>query len=125
MYCFFLNSTTDPIITATVTPTSYSGKDVQPFNTFSLTCTAMKPSSVIPSLQLNWYHDGMQLDSSVSGITITEQDMNNGMEKSSVLSVTSASAQSSGSYTCNVTVSIPVSNTLTTNQAAIVIIAGT
>ena len=102
----------------------YSGKDIHPFNSFSLSCIAVKPSRVIPSLQLSWYHNGMQLDNSISGIDITEEDMNNGMEKSSVLNVTSATVQRTGSYMCSLMLSIPESSILTTNQTATVTIAG-
>lgn len=116
--------TTDPILTATVTPTVYSGKDIYPFNMFSLSCTATKPSNVILPIQLSWYRNGIQLDGSVPGITIQEEEVNDGMEKFSSLNVTSALTSNSGLYTCNAAVSIPESDTVTTNQTATVTIAG-
>ncbi len=103
----------------------YSGKDIHPFNIFDLTCTARKPGSVIPPLQLSWYHNGMQLDASVTGTTIREEEMNNGMEKSSFLSITSALTSNPGAYTCSAVISIPDSTTITNNQSATVTIAGT
>ncbi len=102
----------------------YSGKDIHPFNNFNLSCTATKPSRIIPSLQLNWYHDGTELDDSVSGITILEQDANNGMQKSSVVTVTSARVFNSGMYTCSAAVSIPESNTVMMSQVASATITG-
>jgi hypothetical protein len=112
------------MLTVALTPTAFSGKDIPPFNTFGLSCTAMKPSAVVPPLQLNWYHHGVQLDSSVSGVNILEEEVSNGTEKSSVLNITSARVFSSGLYTCSVAVSIPESNTVTTNQSATITISG-
>ena len=91
---------------------------------FGLSCRAVKPSLVIPPLQLSWYHDGMQLDDSVSGVTIQEEDVNNGMEKSSVLNITSARVVNAGLYTCSVVVSIPESTAVRTNQTATITISG-
>ena len=102
----------------------YSGKDIHPFNMFNLSCTATKPSNVIPSIQLSWYHSGVQLDDSVSGITIQEQEINGGMERSSQLYIISASVLSSGMYICSAAVSIPESETVMTNQTTAVIITG-
>ncbi len=115
---------TDPTLTIMVTPTEYSGKDISPFNTFSLSCTATKPENIVPSLQLNWYHNGVQMDDSVSGVTIQEEEVNGGVEKSSELTVTSASVLSSGMYTCSAIVSIPDSTPVMSNQTATVTITG-
>ena len=114
----------DPVLTTSVTPAMYSGKDIHPFNSFSLSCTARKPASIIPSLQLSWYHDGTQLDDSVSSISIREENANGGSEKTSVLSITSASILNSGVYTCSAEVSIPDSNTVRANQTATITITG-
>ncbi len=107
-----------------IVPATYTGKDIYPFNTFSLRCTAMKPSGIIPALQLSWYHGDMQLDDSLPHITISEEETNEGMEKSSVLNITSARVLSSGSYTCSATVSIPESTAALTNRTATVLITG-
>lgn len=107
-----------------VTPMEYSGKDIYPFDTFSLSCTSTKPVNIVPSLQLSWYHNGVQLDHSVSGISIQEEEMNGGMEKSSELTVTSARTLSSGFYTCSVVVSIPESNAVMNDQTATITISG-
>ena len=112
------------MLMTTVTPTVYSGKDIHPFNTFNLNCTATKPDNIIPSLQLSWYHDGVQLDDSISSVTIREENVNSGMAKSNVLSVTSAGVLNSGLYTCSAEVSIPESSTVMMNQTATVTITG-
>ena len=122
LYLLFIY--TDPVLNATVTPSFYSGKDISPFNTFSLNCTAAKPSNVIPPLQLSWYRDEVQVDDSISGITVIEDEISGGAEKYSVLTVTSARTFHSGLYTCSATVSIPDSNAVIANQTAIITITG-
>ena len=114
---------TDPVLTAMVTPTAYTGKDIEPFNSFTLSCTGTKPSGVLPPLQLSWYRDGMQLDTTVSTVTVTE-DSSSDMERSSVLNVTSAAVLDSGEYTCSVAVTIPESDTIVVNQSAAITISG-
>ena len=123
-YCIVLLSITDPTITTVVTPSSYSGLDVDPFNSFTLICTARKPSSIVPALDLSWYHNEMQLDNSIIGISILEEEGSGGAERSSMLMVSSATTTNSGVYTCIASVSVPESNTVTSNQSATVTIRG-
>lgn len=115
---------TEPVVNVTIVPSSYSGVDVDPFNTFTLRCTARKPTTVTPSLDLSWYHNEVQLDNSVAGVSIAEEESSNGAQKSSMLTVTSANAMKSGVYTCIASVSIPESNTVTSNQSSNVTIRG-
>ena len=103
---------------------SYSGLDVDPFNTFTLMCTATKPSSIVPALDLSWYHNEMQLDNSIAGISILEDEARGGAERSSTVTVNSATTASSGVYTCIASVSVPESNTVTSNQSVTVTIRG-
>ena len=84
----------------------------------------MKPNSVTPSLDVSWYHSGMQLDSTIPGISITEEEASGGAEISNTLTVTSARTINSGEYLCVASISIPESNTVTSNQSAIVNIRG-
>jgi hypothetical protein len=110
---------------ATVTPSVYSGIDIAPSNTFTLTCTANKPSNISPSLELFWYHDEELLDSSHPKISIYEREvMMGGVEKSSVLTITSASNINSGDYICVAVIDIPESNRVTSNHSATVTIQG-
>lgn len=83
----------------------------------------MKPSNVILPLLLSWHHNGVQLDSSILGITISEEEVDNTV-KSSVLHVTFARVLNSGSYTCSASVSIPESRVITTNAITTVEITG-
>ena len=103
----------------------FAGKDIDPFNTFTLHCTASKPSNIIPSLQVSWYHNDLQLDNSVQGVDISEEEVNNGVEKTSALTVSSARALNSGAYKCRVAISIPESDEVAADQTAIVSITGT
>ena len=107
-----------------MTPSVYSGIDVAPSNTFTLTCTASKPSSISPSIELFWYHNEELLDSSHPEISIHEQEMMGGVEKSSVLTITSASSIDSGDYMCVAVIDIPESNRVTSNQSATITIQG-
>ena len=111
-------------MSTTVTPSVYSGIDVAPSNAFTLTCNANKPNSVSPSIELIWYHDNVLVDSSRSGISIHEQEVMGGVEKSSVLTITSASTTDSGDYTCVAVIDIPESDRVTSNQSATVTIQG-
>lgn len=105
---------------ASVTPTVYRGKDIDPFNSFSLSCNAQKPDGIIPSLQFNWLHDGVRLDDSISTFAIYEDSM----DMSSILNVTSAQTVNSGQYTCNVVLNIPESSAVMVSQSATVTITG-
>ena len=102
----------------------YSGIDVAPSNTFTLTCMANKPSNISPSLELFWYHDEELLDSNLPKISIYEEEVMGGVEKSSVLTITSASSINSGDYMCVAVIDIPESNQVTSNHSAIVTIQG-
>ena len=123
-YSVILIHVTDPLITTTVSPLLYSGLDVDPFNTFTLVCMARKPGSILPALDLSWYHNEMQLDNSIAGISISVEEVSRGAEKSSTLTVNSATTVSSGVYTCIASVSVPESNTVMSNQSATVTIRG-
>lgn len=107
-----------------MTPKVFSGKDIDPFNTFALQCTASKPSNIVPSLQVSWYHNNLQLDNSIQGVDISEEEVNGGAEKTSALTVTSARVLNSGAYKCRVAISIPESDEVAAEQTAIVNITG-
>lgn len=113
----------DPILSASVAPTEFTGKDFHPFNAFDLTCTATKPSSIIPALEVNWFRDGVPLDDSIMGIRIFEEARSS-VEATSTITVSSARVVDSGLYTCNVMVNIPESRALSFNQTANVMING-
>ena len=107
-----------------VTPLSYTGLDTEPYNDFSLNCTATKPPEVIPSILLTWFHNVMRLDASVLGVSISEDESNSGAVKSSQLALSVDNSSDSGSYSCQATISIPDSDTVESSQTSIVTIIG-
>ena len=113
----------DPVVMVSITPSIFSGRDIEPFNTFSLTCTSTKPVTVIPPLQLSWSHDGERLDNSVMGVMIRQETINS-TDISSTITLSSARVVDSGMYTCDASISIPDSDTVSTNETANVIISG-
>lgn len=103
-------------------PSSYTGADIAPYNTFGITCNATKPVEVTPALELAWYHNGTQLDNSFAGVLISEIERN--AEVSSELSIVGASAVASGSYVCSVIIAVPESNMVQETQESVVTIRG-
>ena len=114
----------DPEITMELLPSSFTGATAGSYNSFSLSCTATIPQSVVPALELNWYHNNTQLDASVDQISISGEERRNGAEISSTLSIVSAQTGNSGDYTCVAGVTIPESTTVQANQTGTVNIRG-
>ena len=107
-----------------VTPLLYTGLDTEPYNAFSLTCMATKPTEVIPNISLTWFHNGTQLDTSVLGVSISEDESSSGAMKSSQLSVDADDPSDSGSYSCQASLAIPESDTVESSQASLITIIG-
>ena len=113
----------DPEITVELLPSSFTGATADSYNSFSLSCTATI-QSVVPALELNWYHNNTQLDASVDQISISGEERRNGAEISSTLSIVAAQTGNSGDYTCVAGVTIPESTTVQANQTGTVTIRG-
>lgn len=107
----------------TVTPSTVSGKDIEPFNTASLTCTAMKPALVVPQLQISWTRNGMPLDNSIVGVSISEETLSSSVTSSTV-QLGAARVIDSGTYTCEASLNIPDSDVVSTNDTASIVISG-
>jgi len=120
-YCQF---TVDPEIIVELLPSTFTGAAADSYNSFSLSCTATKPQSVVPALELNWYHNNTQLDASLDQVSITGEERRNGAEISSILSIVATQTENSGDYTCVVGVTIPESTTVQVNQTGTVTIRG-
>ena len=114
----------DPEIIVELLPSTFTGATADSYNSFSLSCTATKPQSVVPALELNWYHNNTQLDASVDQVSITGEERRNAAEISSVLSIVAAQTGTSGDYTCVVDVTIPESSPVQVNQTGTVTIRG-
>ena len=108
-----------------VTPLSYTGLDTEPYNDFSLNCTATKPAEVIPSILLTWFHNDTQLDASELGVSISEDESSNSAVTLSQLSFAADNSSDSGSFSCQASISIPESGTVESSQTSIITIIGT
>ena len=120
----FLIFSTDPTVDVHLAPTSYIGADVEPYNSFTLTCIASKPSGISPSLDITWLQTGLQVDNSTNGVRIAEEEGVSSEQKTSILSITQATSLKSGNYSCVVILSIPDSNPVQSVRNSTVTIRG-
>ena len=88
--------------------------DSDPYDNFTLVCTASKPSLVIPALEVIWLHNGI-----VRQRVVTTQ--NDDTYVTNTLSFPTSIANNSGTYTCIAKLTIPESPeiSLTENSTAI------
>ena len=107
----------------TVDPDYFAGKDIEPFNSINLVCSATKPAAVVPQVQVSWSRDGVPLDNSVPGVAVRQETINSSVV-SSTLSIDTARVVDSGMYTCDASINIPDSETISTNDTANVVILG-
>ena len=85
--------------------------DSNPYN-FTLTCTATKPTIVIPDLILTWAHNGtMETDTVVTTGTDTAVTT-----VTNALSFPNITASDSGTYRCVARIDIPDSTTIMTSE---------
>ena len=82
-----------------------------PYDSFTLVCTASKPSLVIPTLEVIWLHNGTVRQ----GVVTTNNDI-----MTNTLSVTTSKISDSGSYICQAILVIPDSNNITTSEISTV-----
>ena len=90
-----------------------SCSDSDPYDNFTLVCTASKPALVMPVLEVIWLHNGTERQ----GVVTT----NNGI-MINTLSVITSKTSDSGSYTCQATLVIPDSSNITTSETSSIII---
>ena len=114
---------TDPAVDVHLAPTSYTGADVEPYNSFTLTCVATKSSGVSPELDITWLQAGLQVDNSTTGVTIVEEEVS-GERKTSVIYIAQATSLKSGIYGCVVVLSIPESSAVQQVRNSTVVIRG-
>ena len=86
---------------------------------FTLTCTATKPTIVIPNLVIAWTHNGTIKTGTVT--TTGEDTMTTTV--TNTLSFTTSTASDSGTYRCTASIAIPDStNAITTSEESTVTI---
>ena len=91
--------------------------DSQLHDSFTLVCTARKPSVVIPELGVQWLHNG-----TVHDVVVMATD--NGAFVTNILNVTDAHVSDIGLYLCRATIRIPDSPTVSTNGSINVVARG-
>ena len=93
--------------------------DSDPYDNFTLTCTATKPTIVIPNLVIAWTHNGTIETGTVT--TTGEDTMTTTV--TNTLSFTTSTASDSGTYRCTASITIPDStNAITTSEESTVTI---
>ena len=102
----FYYSDLDVNITVSVSPDSFLGletscPDSDPYDNFTLVCTAIIQASIIPDLA--WYHNGAVRN----GVT-----QNNGLYVTNTLKILTSSASDSGTYRCQASLNISDSNVI-------------
>ena len=88
--------------------------DSDPYDNFTLTCTASKPALVLPDLEVLWFHNGTIMN---GGMTTTNDNT-----ITSSLHVTATKTYMSSYYTCQVNLNILQSNNITTSGTSVVAI---
>ena len=97
-------STVPTIGEFSVSPLVFTGVEAgcpysEPYDNFTLVCSARKPALVIPQLEVTWLHNG-----TLQGGNVT---MGEGGLQTNTLHVSSASVSDSGTYQCIARISIP------------------
>ena len=77
--------------------------DSDPYDNFTLTCTASKPALVLPDLEVIWYHNG----------TVRNRVQNGNTYITNTINFPTSFANDSGTYTCVARLVIPDSTNIT------------
>ena len=87
--------------------------DSDPYDNFTLTCTASKPALVLPDLEVIWYHNG----------TVRNTVQNGNTYITNAINFPTSFANDSGTYTCVARLVIPDSpNIIQTANTTITLI---
>ena len=115
---FLFLSLPDPMIrNFSASPDSFLGletscPDSDPYDDFTLTCTATKPTIVIPNLVLTWTHDSTM----ETGTVVTTGNDTTVTTVTNTLSFPNTTASDSGTYRCVARIDIPDSTTIMTSE---------
>ncbi|XP_019851145.1 PREDICTED: neogenin-like [Amphimedon queenslandica] len=113
---------TDPIVGGLfASPNSFLGletscPDSDPYDNFTLTCTATKPTIVIPNLVIAWTHNG-----TIESGTVTTTGGNMTTTVTNTLSFDSSTASDSGTYRCTASITVPDSTDIVTTSEGITV----
>ena len=108
----------DPVIgNFSASPDSFLGletscPDSYPYDDFTLTCTATKPTIVIPDLVLTWMHNGTQ----INGTVVTTGNDTAVTTVTNTLSFPTTMSSDTGTYRCVARIDIPDSTTIMTSE---------
>ena len=86
--------------------------DSDPYDNFTLTCTATKPTIVIPDLVLTWTHNGTM----ETGTVVTTGTDTAVTTVTNTLSFPTTTASDTGTYRCVARIDIPDSTTIMTSE---------
>ena len=115
---FLFLSLPDPIIgNFSASPDSFLGletscPDSDPYDDFTLTCTATKPTIVISDLLLTWMHNGTQ----INGTVVTTGNDTAVTTVTNTLSFPTTTGFDTGTYRCVARIDIPDSTTIMTSE---------
>ena len=88
--------------------------DSNPYNSFTLNCSASKPALVLPELEVFWLHNGTLLHSNNS-IVYNATDENT-VYKLNVLSFPTSVPEDSGTYQCVARLIVPDSSNISVSD---------
>ncbi|XP_019851148.1 PREDICTED: hemicentin-1-like [Amphimedon queenslandica] len=114
---------TNPLIGGfSTSPNSFLGleascPDSDPYDNFILTCTATKPTIVIPNLVIAWTHNG-----TIETGTVTTTAENMTTTVTNTLSFSASRPSDSGTYRCTASITIPDSTDIATSEESTVAI---
>ncbi|XP_019853966.1 PREDICTED: neural cell adhesion molecule L1-like [Amphimedon queenslandica] len=94
--------------------------DSNPYDNFTLTCTATKPTIVIPNLVVAWTHNGTIVTGAVTTTHMVENTTTTTV--TNALSFSNSRSSDSGTYRCTASIAIPDSTNITTNEESTVTI---
>ena len=121
LLCYFVIIIVDPIINElTISPDSYLGLETScpasdPYDNFTLVCTASKPALVISALEVIWLHNGTERQ----GVVTNNSD---GTYVINTLRFPISFANDSGTYSCHAKLSIPNSSVISVLKSITIIL---
>ena len=120
-------SFSDPMIgNFSASPDSFLGLETScpnsdPYDNFTLTCTATKPTIVLPELVLTWTHNG----TIETGTVVTTGTDTAVTTVTNTLNFSNTMASDTGTHRCVARINIPDSTTITTSEESTAVLRRT